>query len=131
MALARFHNAALNDRWSTTAPVPGNFAAYAYEGTFGYLMTKAHPSQPTVKLDDCVSTLPGHPDHMLTADGSCVAAGYTRLPSAGFVYKTSQPNTVPLYRCYDATLSSHVASSAADCEGLGKMEWLLGYALAN
>jgi hypothetical protein len=41
--LARWYNAALHDRWSTTAPVPGNDATYKLEAKSGYLMT-AHQS---------------------------------------------------------------------------------------
>jgi hypothetical protein len=95
--------------------VPGNFTSYLHEGIFGYLLTKAHPSLPTTKLEDCVSTWPEHPDHLRTA---------------GWVFKSSQPATVPLYRCYNQA-QHHFASNAASCDGLGPMEWLLGYALAN
>jgi hypothetical protein len=131
VALSRWYNASLKDRWSTTAPVPGNYASYQHEGIFGYLLTKAHPSLPTNKLEDCVGTWPGHPDHLLTNDGTCVSAGYTRLRTAGWVFTTSQPGTVPLYRCYSQAQQHHFASNAASCDGLGTMEWLLGYALAN
>jgi hypothetical protein len=131
IALARWYNASVKDRWSTTAPVPGDFSTYVYEGTFGYLMTAPDPTQPTTKLEDCVSYWPGHPDHLFTYDGWCVSAGYTRLRTAGWVYQNSLPNTVPLYRCYSSTLNNHFASNRSDCEGLGTMEYLLGYALAN
>lgn len=131
VALARWYNAAQHDRWSTTAPVPGNYVPYAFEGTFGYLMTKPHSTKPTTKLEDCVSNWPGHPDHLLTNDGMCAPSGYTRLRTAGWVFQNSEPNTVPVYRCYSPTLHSHFASNQSNCEGLGNMEWLLGYALAN
>lgn len=131
VALARWYNAGLDDRWSTTAPVPGNFSSYAYEGTFGYLMTSPDPTQATIKLEDCVGSWPGHPDHLLTNDGTCVPAGYTRLRTAGWVYQNALPNTIPLYRCYSPTIMNHFASNRSDCEGLGILEWVLGYALAN
>jgi|GEM_PF-2318339 len=44
-------------------------------------------------------------------------------------FQSPQPNTTPLYRCYDASRTHHFASNQADCEGQGTMEWLLGYAL--
>lgn len=131
VALARWYNATLQDRWSTTAPVPGNFSSYVFEGTFGYLMTKPHSTKPTVKLEDCVSYWPGHPDHLLTNDGMCAGTGYTRLRTAGWVYQNPESNTVPVYRCYSPLLRSHFASNQSNCEGLGNMEWLLGYALAS
>jgi hypothetical protein len=88
----------------------------------------------TVELEDCVSQWPGHPDHMLDKKGVCEAAqGYNfhRLRTAGFVYTTQQDGTVPLYRCYNAQDRSHFASNQPDCEKLGAMEHLLGYALSE
>jgi hypothetical protein len=134
VALARWHNTALKDRWSTTAPVPGNFNSYAFEGTFGYLMTKPHPSLPTKKIMDCVSNWPGHPDHLPLdiQNTTCEnTSTYKTLRTLGWIYSSSQPNTVPLYRCYSSTEQSHFASNQSNCEGLGTMEWLMGYALAN
>jgi hypothetical protein len=131
IALNRWYSAAAKDRWTTTAPVPGNFSTYAFEGTLGYLMTKPHPTLPTNKLEDCSSTWPGHLEHMLTNDGTCAPAGYTRLRTAGWVFVNPQPNTVPIYRCWNPTQTHHFASTSATCEGLGTMEWRLGYALAS
>ncbi|WNG33849.1 hypothetical protein F0U61_09555 [Archangium violaceum] len=131
LALSRWFSATAKDRWTTTAPVVGNYNTYAYDKLLGYVMTKPHPTLPSNKLEDCVSTWPGHPDHLLTNDGMCASAGYTRLRTAGWLYRDAQPNTLPVYRCYSPTLQSHFASNRADCEGLGTMEWLLGYALAS
>ena len=131
LALSRWYGAGAKDRWTTTAPVPGNYGAYAYEALLGYVMTAPHPTLPTVKLEDCVTTWPGHPDHLLTQDGTCAGAGYTRLRTAGYVYAAPQPDTVALYRCYNPTEQHHFGSTAADCEGLGTAEWALGYALAH
>jgi hypothetical protein len=131
VALSRWYDADLKDRWSTTGPVPGNFGAYTFEGTLGFLMTRQHANLPTVKLEDCVGSWPGHPDHLLTNDGQCTTAGYTRLRTAGWVYRDSQPNTVPVYRCYNPAEQHHFASGRSDCEGLGAVEWLLGWALAS
>ncbi len=131
IALSRWYNASAKDRWTTTAPVVGNFSAYAYDKHLGYVMTKPHPTLPSTRLEDCVSHWPGHPDHLLTNDGTCAPGGYTRLRTAGWLYRDPQPGTLPVYRCYDATDQSHFASNQADCEGLGRAEWLLGYALAQ
>ncbi len=129
--LARWYDAGNSDRWSTTAPVPGSGSQYVLEATHGFLMTAPHPSEPSVLLEDCVSHWPGHPDHLLTSDGSCQSGGYTRLRSAGWVYQEPQLDTLPLYRCYNPAGQHHFASNDANCEGLGDMEWLLGYVLAN
>jgi hypothetical protein len=121
----------LHDRWSTTAPVPGNDTSYKVEKALGYLMTAADSANPSVELQDCVSQWPGHPDHFLETKSACDAGKYQRLRPAGFVYAKPQEHTVPLYRCYNAQDRSHFASNAADCEQLGKMERLLGYALSQ
>ena len=129
--LARWYNPALHDRWSTTAAVPGNYTAYRLEtpSGSGYLMTVADAGKPSVELEDCVSERPGHPDHLLAEKGFCEAHAYQRLRTAGWVYEQAQPETVPLYRCYNSGEQSHFASNAPDCEKLGTAERLLGYAL--
>jgi hypothetical protein len=134
VALARWYNAKLHDRWSTVAPVPGNYSAYKLEKQTGYLLTAADLAKPAVELEDCVSQWPGHPDHILEAKGVCERdpiAHYMRLRSAGFAYSRQQAHTLPLYRCYSAQDRSHFASNAADCEKLGTMEKLLGYVLSE
>jgi hypothetical protein len=129
--LARWYNKALHDHWSTTAAVPGNNAAYVLEAQSGYLMTAADRTKRSVELEECVSQWPGHPDHFLGLKGECVGHGYQRLRTAGWVYAQQQPETQPLYKCYSDTERSHFASNRSDCDGLGKMEALLGYDLVN
>ena len=129
--LARWHDLALHDRWSTTAAVPGNDTSYKVEKALGYLMTAPDPANPSVELQDCVSQWPGHPDHFLETTAACDAGKYQRLRPAGYAYAKPQEHTVPLYRCYNAQDRSHFVSNAEDCEQLGKMERLLGYALSQ
>lgn len=121
--------------WTTTAPVPGNFSTFGYEGGLGYVMTSAltGPYAPTTRaLEECLSNWPGNPDHLVDIDGNCISAGYQRLRTIGWVYVSSQPNTVALYRCWSPTVyKSHFVSNASDCEGKGNMESILGYALAE
>ena len=126
--LARWYNPALHDRWSTTAPVPGNYISYKLDKQSGYLLT-APSAKPSVELEDCVTQRLGHPDHLLAEKGFCEAHDYQRLRTAGWVYTQIQPETMPLYRCYDAKEQSHFASNQRDCENLGTAERLLGYAL--
>ena len=129
--LARWRNARLHDRWSTTAAVPGNYVDYRLDGKLGYLLTLPDPSGPSVELEDCFSQWPGHPDHMLEQPGFCDAGKYRRLRTTGWVYAKSRPGTVALYRCYNAQERTHFASNAADCEGLGVKERLLGLLWPN
>jgi hypothetical protein len=129
--LARWYSATLHDRWSTTAPVPDNYTSYKLEKPSGYLMTTADATKPTLEVEDCVSGRPGHPDHLLAEKGFCEAHQYQRLRTAGWIYTTPQAQTIPLYRCYNAKEHSHFASNEPDCEKLGDMERLLGYALSQ
>ncbi|WP_092574707.1 hypothetical protein [Rhizobium lusitanum] len=127
--LARWYDAALHDRWSTTAAVPGNDTIYRLEAQSGYLMTVAPTGQPSSELEDCVSAHPGHLDHLLAKKGFCEAHAYQRLRTAGWVYVRQETNTQPLYQCYSDTEHSHFAANRPDCDGKGQMETLLGYDL--
>ena len=127
--LTHWYNAAQHDHWTTIAPVPGNYSSYRLVAQLGYMMTTRDPSRPTVELEECLSKWPGHPDRILIQKGACETQDYLRLRSAGFVYSTAQPNTQPLYRCYSEAEHSHFASTAEDCNNMGKREALLGYDL--
>jgi hypothetical protein len=129
--LARWYNPALHDHWSTTAAVPGNYSTYKLEAQTGYLMTAAPAGKSSVELEDCLSTRPGHPDHLIAEKGFCAAHDYQRLRTAGWVYSQPQPQTVPLYRCYSEKEHSHFASNQSDCENVGALEHLLGYSLSQ
>jgi len=129
--LARWWNPQLQDRWTTTAPVPGNYVTYRLDTTLGFLMTAPSPAKPTVALEDCVRQFGAHPDHMLTAKGLCESQGYQPLRLAGFVYQSAQPGTQPLYQCYAATERAHFASNRANCDGHGSEQRLLGYDLMH
>ena len=80
--LARWYNAGLHDRWSTTAAVPGNDSAYKLEARSGFLLTAAPAGKPSTEVEDCVSERPGHPDHLLAQKGFCEAHAYQRLRTA-------------------------------------------------
>jgi hypothetical protein len=129
--LARWNNAVLHDRWSTTAAVPGNDATYKLEATSGYLMTTAPSGEPSVELEDCVSERPGHPDHLLAKKGFCEAHAYQRLRTAGWIFAGQKTNTQPLYQCYSDAEHSHFAANRSDCDSKGRMETLLGYDLVE
>jgi hypothetical protein len=127
--LTHWYNAAEHDHWATTAPVPGNWAAYRMVGQLGYMMTAPDSKEASTELEECVSQGPGHLDHILIQKGICETQGYKRLRSAGFLFSAAQPNTQPLYRCYSDTEKSHFAANAEDCNSMGKKEVLLGYDL--
>lgn len=120
--------------WTTTAPIPGNYSTFAYKGGLGYVLTgplTGSNAAATTALEECTSLWPGNIDHLVTVDGTCASAGYNRLRTVGWVYTSNLPNTVPLYRCWSAAIyRSHFISNRSDCEGMGTMEFLLGYAEA-
>ena len=129
--LARYTNSS-GVRWSTTGPAIGYSGNWNLDKSLGYVMTSADPSAPSNKIEECESGWAGHPDFLLTNDGMCVSGGFTRLRTAGWVYTNKQPNTEPLYRCYSgASTSYHFASNDPNCEGMGTMEWLLGYTVVQ
>jgi hypothetical protein len=127
--LTHWYNAAEHDHWATTAPVPGNYAAYKLVAQLGYMMTAADSKEASTELEECVSQGPGHLDHILIQKGVCETQGYRRLRSAGFIFSAAQPNTQPLYRCYSDAEKSHFAANGEDCNHMGKREALLGYDL--
>jgi hypothetical protein len=127
--LTHWYNKAQHDHWATTAPVPGNWAAYGMVAQLGYTMTAPNPAQTSVELEECINKWPGHPDRILIQKGVCETQGYQRLRSAGFIYATSQPNTQPLYRCYSDSEKAHFAANEEACHGMGRQEALLGYDL--
>jgi hypothetical protein len=128
--LTHWYNKSLRDHWASTAPVPGNWAAYGMVAQLGYMMTAPPDSkEASTELEECVSQGPGHLDHILIQKGVCETQGYKRLRSAGFLFATAKPNTQPLYRCYSDTEKSHFAANKEDRNGMGKKEALLGYDL--
>jgi hypothetical protein len=116
--------------WSTTAVVPGAFSTFAYQGDFGYLMTKSFAG--TTPLVECAASWPGsHLDHLVTR--TTCDSGYTLLRTLGWVYSASQgAATKAVYRCYDSGTASHFVSNDSACEGKTvEAPTPLGYALAN
>jgi hypothetical protein len=127
--LARWYDAGLHDRWTTTAAVPGNYDSYKLDAQLGFVMTAADPAKASVALEDCVRNDGAHPDHLLTTAGLCESQGYERLRTAGWVYQHAEAGTQPLYQCHAAGERTHFASNRPDCDGEGAMEQLLGYDL--
>jgi len=112
---------------TSTGPVTDG--GYTPDAFLGYLLTRQPVGVAAVKLEECLRGGAGHSDHLLTVDGGCEPAGYTRLRTAGWSYSEPLPDTLPLYRCFASARGMHFASNAADCEGRGTMELSLGYAL--
>ena len=129
MALTRWTDPERRTYVTSSGPLTGDRMEYRRDTTVAYMLTRAPEGVASVKFEECSSGWTGHLDHLLAEDGSCATAGYVRERTAGWLYATAQPGTVPVYRCYAEAAQTHFASSAADCEGLGTMEFLLGYGL--
>jgi hypothetical protein len=130
--LARWYNNHTHDYWTTTAPVPGNHQTYYESARLGYVMTAADRTKPCVELEEFEKAQLGpHPDRLLTLTGSRESQGYQRLRSVGWIYANQEQDTHPLYQCYSESEHSHFLSNSPDGEGKGKVERLLGYALAR
>jgi hypothetical protein len=130
MALTRWSDPEQDIFVTSTGPVTGEGLAYQRDTVVAHMLTRAPEGVASVKLAECSSDQAEQPDYMLAEDGSCEASGYVRERTAGWLYAAEQTGAVPVYRCIDEDTQAHFASSAADCEGLGVMELLLGYGLA-
>ena len=117
--------------WTTNAATPGGFT---YLDKLGYTMTlqlTGTHAPATAAIEECVGNWSGTTDHIITPNGTCASAGYTRLRTLGWLYQAQQPNTTALYRCFSPTkYKSHFASTDANCEG-ETMEYILGYILTS
>lgn len=133
VALSRWVNSVTNpnELWTTTAATPGSFK---YLDRLGYLMTRkltGNNAPQTVAIEECSSNWTGGIDHVITLDGTCTKAGYTRLRTLGWLYKDNLPNTTALYRCWSPEkYKSHFASTDINCEG-ETTEFILGYIMMS
>lgn len=126
MALARWSDPEQNIYVTSTGPLTGDRLAYRRDTVVAYMLTRPPEAIASIKLAECSRGQ----DQILAEDAGCGAEGYARERTAGWLYAEPQPATVPVYRCVDETTRSHFASNAPDCEGLGRMEFALGYGLA-
>jgi hypothetical protein len=130
MALTRWVEPVERSYVTSTGPLTDDRLPYTRDATVAYVLTRAPDGAAAVKIEECSSSRSGQLDHMLSEDGTCEAGGYTRERTAGWLFAASQPGTVPVYRCTDGARRVHFASNAADCEGLGAVDVLLGHGLA-
>lgn len=130
MALTRWVEPERNIYVTSAGPLTGERRSYRNDAVVAYALTRAPDGLASVKLAECSSDWLGHLDQLLAEDGTCGAVGYAQERSAGWLFAEQQPGTVPVHRCVNETTRTHFASNAADCEGLGKPEFVLGYGLA-
>ena len=130
MALTRWADADGRIYVSSTGPLTGDRLAFQRDTTVAYMLTRPPVGVASVKIDECSSSWLGHLDQIVAEAGSCEAGDYVRERTAGWLYADEQTGTVPVYRCNAEPAQSHFVSSTADCEGLGSMEFVLGYGMA-
>jgi hypothetical protein len=123
VALSRWKN----DRglmWATTGPPIFAGASFTYDLPLGYVMT-APPELPSIKLDECFSPRWGG---FLTEEGGCAGEGSERYRVAGFVFRSEQPGTTPIYSCLSKRYV-RFNSIGSDCDGAGTRDRVLGFVL--
>jgi hypothetical protein len=130
MALTRWVEPERNIYVTSAGPLTSERADYHNDAIVAYALTRAPEGVASLKLAECSSDWPGHLDQLLAEDGTCGAVGYVQERTAGWLLAEQQPGTVPVHRCVNEAAQTHFASNAANCEGLGKPEFVLGYGLA-
>ncbi|MBK8205107.1 MAG: hypothetical protein IPK68_23380 [Bdellovibrionales bacterium] len=123
---------------TTNGPVLGNYSSYSYDRNLGYVLTQAttdQSSHPTVKLKECKSNWTE--EYMVTLDDGiathdCDPLWYDHYRTIGWVFQKQEAGSLPIYRCWSPSRSSHFVSNQIDCEGKGSvMELLLGFVLSH
>jgi hypothetical protein len=108
--------------WATTGPPILAGMSFTYDLPLGYVMT-APPQLPSVKLDECFSPRWGG---FLTEAGGCAAEGSARHRVAGYVFRSDQPGTMPIYSCLSKRYV-RFTSARSDCDGAGTRDRVLGF----
>jgi hypothetical protein len=110
--------------WATTGPPIFAGASFTYDLSLGYVMT-APPPLPSVKLDECFSRRWGG---FLAEVGGCAAQGSERRRVAGYVFRSEQQGTMPIYSCLSQRYV-RFTSGRSDCDSAGTPDRLLGFVL--
>jgi hypothetical protein len=127
-ALTRWRHPSSGKRRVSTAPVVAS--GFREEKFLGYMLTAQPDGPEAVKIIECVGKSKSD-DLMLAPEGDCGSTAYKRLRSSGWLLASATAETLPVYRCVNDKGRYHFASNDAQCEGLGRPEWLLGHALAH
>ena len=129
VALTRWSDPAQGVYVTTTGPLTGDRAGYHEDAVVAHMLTRAPDSEASIGFVECAKDLGGRVDHILAEETQCAASGYTRERTAGWLFAREQPGSVPVYQCLSTRTRTHFVSIAADCEGLGVRNFLLGYGL--
>ena len=125
IALTRWRND--GDGTSAVSSGPITDPGFRRERSLGYLLTSPPGDGEGAKLEECSGDRAGGPGTVLALDGSCAGLGLRRERTSGWAYAVATPGTVPLYSCVAG--NAQFISNSADCEGTGRMQQRLGFAL--
>jgi len=131
IALTRWIDAKQDTYVTSTGPMTGDRHSFQQDAVVAHMLTRAPDGLDSIKYAECARVSGGRLDHMLMVDERCPEDGFVRERTAGWLFATEQPGSVPVYHCLNAASQSHFASNDPDCEGLGDVETLLGYGLAS
>ncbi|WAG76795.1 hypothetical protein LMK08_15560 [Metapseudomonas furukawaii] len=129
LALTRWENK-LNGKFRTTTFPVVDQDEYLEGGRVAYVLTRRPALVESVELEECRNTY-DIGEYLLTGGGDCAGTWHERLGTVGWLYKKRQSNTVPVYRCYSSIRQAHFASNNSDCDGIGEIEYLLGYGMKD
>jgi hypothetical protein len=125
IALTRWVNAAGTEFVSSTGPLTGDRRDFQQDRIVAYMLTAEPEDAGGIRFEEC-----SRDGRQALADaGSCEPAGLLRERTAGWLYASEQPGTLPVYQCLAAS-GARFVSAEDDCEGLGNREFRLGYGLA-
>ena len=110
--------------WATTGPPIFAGMSFKYDAPLGYVMTAPPQLIPSVKLDECFSPRFGG---FLTEAGGCSGEGSERHRVAGYVFRSEQADTTPIFSCLSPRYVRYT-SGRPDCDSAGTRDRLLGYA---
>jgi hypothetical protein len=111
---------------TSVGPLFDDEARFALDRRLGFVMTRAPDGASSLKLEECRDGR----FYRLAIDGGCARLGGERLRTAGWIYQSEQPGTVPLYTCRRPDGGELVANNP-ECDNLGTVATRLGYALRN
>ncbi len=130
VALTRWSDPAQKTSITSTGPLTGDLQQYTDSTVVAYMLTRAPENGASIKFAECSQSRSGYLDYSIADEGSCGSLGYDRQRTAGWLFVSEQAGTVAVYQCRDPATGTRFASNAADCEGLGAMDFRLGYGLA-
>ena len=150
VALTTRYDSTYNQRYTSTQPLAvgdpiktpqaytaGSFAKIVADPVAYLAQKPSSQRQRLIRLVECRSSLnppwpgAGHPDRLIT-DKNC-DANYAEDTVAGYSFprKPATGRSIRIFRCRSNANGTHWVSSSITCEGIGRSEKSLGWALVK